>query len=105
MDYRCPACGENLKKRKLSQSIIAKMELDCPKCMERLELNIHGIESASLIGGFALFVVLGLLAYRAQSEALFFAAALGGGSGLAIMQVLDRTWLKGWPRYVLKRPG
>lgn len=105
MDYACPACGENLKRRKLSQSIIAKMEIDCPKCMARLQLNLHGVESAALIGSFATFVALGLLAYRTQSQALFFIAAVGGASGLAITQVLERTWLKGWPRYVLKPPA
>lgn len=99
MDHRCPACGVGLPKRKLSQAIVARMEIDCPHCNSRIRLNLHRIEMAVTLVHFGSVVALGLLAYLRQSQGLVLLALAVAVSGALIAPLLERTWLRTWPRY------
>ena len=101
MDYQCPVCGANLRQRKLGQ-VVARMEIDCPGCKSRVELNLHQAEIAILLLSCAVFLVLAALAYFLQSQGLLMAALVAGAAGWAAVQLLERTMLRGWPRYVRK---
>jgi len=99
MDHRCPLCAGSLAKRKLSQSIVARMEIDCSHCKRGIRLNLHPAEVVVMLLSFGTFVVLAALAYALQSEGLAliaFGAAMGGALALPL---LERTYLRSWPRY------
>ena len=99
MDYRCPVCRADLKKRKLSQAIVARMEIECSYCKSVLRLNIHRAEVILVLLIFGTIVVLATFAYwfRSQGLALFaFGAAMAGSLALPL---LERVCLRSWPRY------
>jgi DNA-directed RNA polymerase subunit RPC12/RpoP len=99
MDHRCPLCAGNLAKRKLSQSIMAHMEIDCSHCKSRIRLNLHRAEVVVVLLSFGTFVVLAVLTYALQSQGLAliaFGTAMAGALGLPL---LERTFLRSWPRY------
>lgn len=99
MDYRCPLCGANLARRRLSEAVITRMETDCSHCKRRIRLNVHRAEAMVVFLGFGAFVVLVALAYWRQSHGLMlFAFGAAMASALA-MPLLERTWLRAWPRY------
>jgi hypothetical protein len=103
MDYRCPICRADLGQRKLVNAILTKMESDCSVCRGRLRMNIHQVEMAAVTVSFGAVVVVGLLAWWLQSQALallLFGVAMVGA--LAV-PVLENTWLRRWPRYVPAR--
>jgi len=100
MDYRCPHCTRSVKTRKLSQAVIARMEMDCPHCKGRVRLNIHRVEEAVVFLNIAALGVLALLAYRYQSRELVAAAILVTFVGTAALPFIERVCLRSWPRYV-----
>ena len=100
MDYRCPHCTQSLRTRKLSQAIIARMEMDCPHCKGRIRLNIHRIEEAAVFLTIAALAILGALAYRHHSQHLAIAAMGVAFLGTASLPLIERFWLRAWPRYV-----
>ena len=100
MDYRCPHCTRSVRTRKLSQAIVARMELDCPHCKGRVRLNIHRLEEAVVFLNIAALAVLALLAYRYQSQDLVLAAVAVAFLGAASLPVIELFWLRAWPRYV-----
>jgi len=102
MDFRCPNCGRDLAKRKLAFSIIAKMEVDCPGCMQRLRMNIHQVESAvtTLFSiGFVGMLLAGILLERQELIGIGIVVGLAGG---AASFLVERLYLRSWPRYVPK---
>jgi DNA-directed RNA polymerase subunit RPC12/RpoP len=102
LDYRCPNCGKDLAKRKLALSIIAKMEIDCPGCMQRLSMNIHQVESAATLLfslGFVGMLLVGIL--RERHEVIGIGIVIGLLGGVASFLV-ERVYLREWPRYLLK---
>ena len=101
MNYQCPVCSANLRQRKPGQ-VVARMEIDCPGCKSRVQLNLHQAEIAILLLGCALFLVPAALAYWLQSQALLVAALAGAVAGWSALQVFERTVLRAWPRYVRK---
>jgi hypothetical protein len=103
MDHRCPVCGKDLSARRLTQPVIARMEIDCPFCKSRIGVNVHPAESALMVASFAGFVLFAALYYFLKREG-FLVAALAALSGAALLPFLERTWLKAWPRYKAK-PG
>lgn len=107
MNYRCPHCGQDLATRKLGRALIARMEIDCPRCQRRLRLNLHPAETAVVLAASAAFVALAALAYQRQSQGLLLAALVAGGAGMGAVYLLERRWLRDWPRYVPRdaRPG
>ena len=99
MDYRCPSCRADLRKRKLIDAVITQMEMECAQCNSRIRLNIHRAETAVALAGFGSVLVLGGLAYWLRSETLGLATFAAAMLGSAALPLLERTWLRGWPRY------
>jgi hypothetical protein len=104
MDFRCPVCKANLRTRKLSQAVIAQMEIDCAHCKARIRLNVHRAEELAVLLGFGAMVVLAALAYWFRSEALALAAFAAAMAGALALPVIEHAWLRTWPRYVPGRP-
>ncbi len=99
MDYRCPLCGADLAQSKPARSLIARMNVDCPRCLGRLEMNVHRAETALVLASVAGAVGLAALAYARQSQALLLAALALGMAGAAALYAIERTWLRRWPRF------
>ena len=99
MDYRCPMCSASLAKRKLTQAIITRMEIDCAHCMRKIQLNVHPVEMAVVVVFFVVFLAFGLLAYWTQSHELLLAAFGTAMLGSLALPALERTYLRDWPRY------
>lgn len=94
-----------LKQRKLSQAIVARMEIDCPHCMQRIGLNVHPAEVVIALFDFAIVIVLAALAYGYRSQGLVLAALGAAMAGALALPLLQKTWLRNWPRYArLARP-
>jgi DNA-directed RNA polymerase subunit RPC12/RpoP len=100
MDYRCPLCGQDLGSRRLVHAVVASMESDCPRCKGRIKLNVHRTETLLVVGSFAAMVVLGVLAYRHQSGGFALLAFAAAMLGALAVPLLERTYLRSWPRYV-----
>lgn len=99
MDYRCPVCKTDLKTRKRSQAVIARMEIDCPQCKSVIRLNVHRAEAVLFPLVIGTIAVVGAAAYWYQSGALvllLFGVAMAGS---LVMPLLER-YLRDWPRYV-----
>ena len=99
MDYRCPDCGANLAKRKLTQAVVARMETDCSHCKNTIRLNVHRAEAILVVLDFGAIVVLAALAYWFQSQSLALAAFGAAMAGALAFPVLEHTYLRTWPRY------
>ncbi len=99
MDNRCPLCGADLAASKPVRSLIARMNVDCPRCQGRLEMNVHRVETALVLASVAGSVALAALAYARQSQGLLLAALALGMAGAAALYALERTWLRRWPRF------
>jgi DNA-directed RNA polymerase subunit RPC12/RpoP len=99
MDYRCPVCGANLAKRKLTQAIVARMEIDCSHCGRKIRLNVHLAEEITVLAGFGSFVALATVAYSTQSQALGLAAFAVAMLTALALPLLEKTYLRAWPRY------
>lgn len=99
MDYRCPVCRENLAKRRLTQAVVVRMQIECSSCNSRIQHNFHPAEVFVVVSGFGTFVVLAAFAYWLQSQHLMlFAFGAAMVSALAL-PLLERTYLRSWPRY------
>jgi hypothetical protein len=99
MNHRCPLCRMDLGQRKLGQAIIARLELDCPFCMNRIRLNLHPAETVVALLNLGMVIVLAVLAYRYQNQGLAMAALGIAMAGLLVLPLLEKTWLRDWPRY------
>ena len=99
MDHRCPLCAGSLARRKLSQSIVARMEIDCSHCKGRIRLNVHPAEFIVVLLSFGTFVVLAGFAYALQSQRLALMAFGAAMVGALAFPLLERTFLRSWPRY------
>lgn len=102
MNYQCPLCGGNLGKRKLSHAIVARMEMDCTHCKGRLRLNLHRAEIVIVVLLFTIFVILATVAQRLQSQNLLLFAFGAAMAGALTLPLLERTFLRDWPRYAPK---
>lgn len=100
MNYRCPLCGTNLQRRKLSHAVVARMETDCSHCKRTLRLNVHRAESAVVLVNFGAIATLGALAWLYQSRELVGITVLVAMLGAAATPLLERTLLRDWPRYL-----
>ncbi len=100
MDHRCPVCSADLKRRKLSQAIVARMEIECSYCKNALQLNIHRLEVILVLFVFGAIVVLAALAYWVQSQSLALTAFGVAMAGSLALPLLERIYLRSWPRYV-----
>lgn len=99
MDYHCPVCRVILTKRKFSHAVVARMEIDCPHCRNTIRHNFHRAEVMAVLLGFGSFVVAAASAYRLQSEGLMLVALGAAMAGALALPLLERTYLRSWPRY------
>ncbi len=81
------------------------MDLDCRHCGGRIRLNLHPTEMAVVLLGVAAFVAAAALAYRLQSQTLLLAVIGITMTGAVAAHLLERTWLRDWPRYALGDGG
>ena len=99
MDYRCPDCRANLAKRRISEVVIARMEIDCSHCKRTIRLHVHRAEAAFVLVGFGAFVVFAALAVWLQSHGLMLLAFGTAMLSALALPLLERTYLRTWPRY------
>lgn len=104
MDHRCPLCARDLAGRRLSQAVVARMEIDCPYCKRRIRVNVHRLEEALLFATLAGFVGFAALGYWLERESLYLAAFAAAMLGAAALPLVERIWLRTWPRYVPMHP-
>ena len=100
MDHRCPLCARPLTMRKLTQPIIARAEVDCPLCKGRIKVNLHPAEEAVVLGTLGAFLACAGLGWWLGREGLYVAAVGVAMIGAAFLPLLERFWLRDWPRYV-----
>ena len=100
MDYRCPLCGHDLASRRVLNAVMASMESDCARCKGRIKLNVHRAETFLVVGSFAAMVALAMLAYQRQSAGFALLAFAAAMLGALAVPLLERTYLRSWPRYV-----
>lgn len=100
MDYRCPVCREAIAKRRLSETVMLKLEIECPRCNSVVRHNIHRVEHVIVLLNFAALIVLAAFAYWFQSRSLVLVAVGVAIVGASALPVLERTYLRAWPRYV-----
>jgi DNA-directed RNA polymerase subunit RPC12/RpoP len=99
MDYRCPLCHADLGRRKVTQAIITRMEMECPHCRTVVRMTVHRAEEVIVAVSFGAILLLAALAYRFQSEGLVLVAFGAAMAGSLALPVLERTWLRTWRRY------
>lgn len=102
MDHRCPHCGKDLAARKLSQAIIAHMEIDCPHCKRRILVNLHRAEVAVILTSFGGFALFAAAAYWLGREGLFAVAVAAAMAGAVALPLVERIALRNWRRYAAK---
>jgi len=100
MDYRCPVCREIIPKRRLSETVMLKLEIECPRCKSVVRHNIHRVENTIVLSNFAAIIAAAAFAYWFQSRDLALVAFGVAMLGAAALPVLERTYLRSWPRYV-----
>ena len=100
MDYRCPYCGKDLGTRKRRHALIARMEIDCEYCQQRIRVNTHPMEGRIVFASFGSFLALGIAAWALKSEHLTILALFAGAAAPLVLPFLERTWWKDWVRYV-----
>jgi hypothetical protein len=99
MDYRCPVCGANLGRRKLTQAVVTQMETECSGCKSEIRLNVHWVEEIVVLLSCGTIVVLAAFAYWFQSQGLVIAALGAAMLGALALPLLENTYLRTWPRY------
>ncbi len=104
VDYRCPFCEKDLKTRKLSHAVISRAEIDCTYCKSRLSYNVHRLEFGMVMFNFAAVAVFIAAAYWLHSRVLAVIAFATAMAGALTLPVLERTWLRNWPRFVGAKP-
>jgi len=102
MDYRCPVCRANLARRRLTQAIVARMEIECAGCKSDIRLNVHWVEEIVVLLCFGTFVALAAFAYWLQSRGVALAALGAAMLGALALPLLENTCLKTWPRYAAR---
>ena len=99
MDYRCPLCGANLGRRRLTQAVVTQMEIECSGCKSQIRLNVHLVEEIVVLLSFGTIVVLAGFAYWFQSQGLVITALGAAMLGALALPLLEKTYLRTWPRY------
>ena len=100
MDYRCPHCERDLATRRLSQPIIARMEIDCRYCKRRIKVNVHRAEEVLIFATLAGFAACAGLAYALDRQGWYAAAFAVAMLGAGALPLAERVWLRTWRRYV-----
>lgn len=76
------------------------MQIECSHCNSRIEHNFHRAEVMLVVSGFAVFAALAAFAYRLQSQELMLYAFGAAMASALALPLLERTYLRNWPRYV-----
>lgn len=105
MDHSCPVCNRLIDKNKLSRAIVSAMATDCPHCMHRIHLNIHRAEAFIVLLNFSLIVILAAFAWWLQSRDLVLAMLAAIMVGALVLPLLEKIWLRHWPRYISPADG
>ncbi|HQZ46213.1 MAG TPA: hypothetical protein PK042_08855 [Usitatibacteraceae bacterium] len=100
MDYHCPLCKSDLGRSKLSRAVMARLEIECSQCGKPIRVNVHRAERIVVLANFAVILVLAGLAYWFHSRELVVVAFLAAMVGAASLPLVERVWLRTWPRYV-----
>ena len=100
MDYRCPICRENQAKRRLTQAVVVRMEIECANCKSRIRHNFHRAEVIAVTLCFGSFATLAAFAYWLQNQDLMIFAFGAAMAGALASPLLEHTYLRTWPRYV-----
>jgi hypothetical protein len=104
MDYRCPLCGANQKKTRFGQTLVTRMKGRCADCNGAIHLNVHRAETLVVLLNLAILVVLAVFAYWPQRRWVVLIAVAAALVGAAALPVLERTYLRNWPRYTARPP-
>ena len=99
MDYRCPLCRNIIIRRRLSQTVMLGLEIECPHCKRLIRHNVHRAETFIIMLNFAAILVLGVFAYRLRSQGLLIATLGVAMAGAAALPLIEHTLLRNWPRY------
>lgn len=99
MDYRCPDCKKDLKTRKLSQAVVARMETECSFCKNIIRLNVHRAEAIVVLLSFGTILAMAAIAYWFESRVAILLALGAAMAGALAIPVLEKTTLRAWPRY------
>lgn len=99
MDYRCPVCKANLRRRRLSEAVVSRMEIECSHCRNVIRLNIHPAEVAIVLLVFGTIIVTTAFGYWLQSRGLTLTAFGAAMVGALALPLLERGFLRSWPRY------
>jgi hypothetical protein len=99
MDYRCPVCGTNLRRRRLGGTIVARMEIECSHCKNVIRLNIHPAELVVVLLIFGTIILLAAFGYWFQSRGLMLSVFGAAMVGALALPALETICLRSWPRY------
>ncbi|HEX2200070.1 MAG TPA: hypothetical protein VHG88_15835 [Burkholderiales bacterium] len=100
MDHRCPHCNRDLTARRLSQPIIARLEVDCRYCKRRIKVNVHRAEEVLIFATLAGFLLCAGLGYALDRQGLYAVAFGVAMAGAGALPLAERVWLRTWRRYV-----
>lgn len=99
MDYRCPVCRTNLGRRRLSEAVVTRMEIECSHCKSVIRLNIHPAEAVIVLLIFVTIVVSATFGYWLQNRGLMLSAFGTAMVGALALPLLEKIYLRSWPRY------
>jgi hypothetical protein len=102
LNTRCPHCGHDLASRKLARAIIARMEIDCPGCQRRLRLNLHPLETLVVLAGAGAFVARPYSPTSVRATRCCSPPSPSASRPWGAVYVVERHWLRDWPRYVAR---
>ena len=80
------------------------MEIDCSHCKSTIRLNVHWAEEIIVLLSFGTIIVLAAFAYWFESQGLVLSAFGAAMAGALALPLLEKTYLRTWPRYVSSVP-
>ncbi len=83
----------------MSQAIVTKMSIECPHCKNTIGLNVHRAEEIAVLLSFGIAIALAGFGYWLQSRGFAAAALFAALAGSGSVPLLERTYLRAWPRY------
>jgi hypothetical protein len=78
------------------------MDIECPHCKSAIRLNVHRAEEIVVLLSFGTIVVLAAFAYGFRSQGLVITALGAAMLGALALPLLEKTYLRHWPRYAPK---
>ena len=84
----------------MTQAVVVRMEIECFGCKSDIRLNVHWMEEIVVLLSLGTVVVLAAFAYWFQNQGLVVTALGAAMLGALAMPLLEKTYLRTWPRYV-----